>query len=68
MSLDEIKMLTVSERIVLVEEIWDTIEQEQNSLLLSKDEKAILDERLASLDNSPQDTLSWDEIKRKLRS
>lgn len=68
MSIDEIKMLTISERIVLVEEIWDTIEQEQDSLLLSEYEKSIIDERLTSLENNPQDILSWDEIKNRIRS
>jgi len=61
-------MLTILERIVLVEEIWDTIEQEQDSLLLSEHEKTILDERLTSLENNPQDMLSWDEIKNRIRS
>jgi len=39
MSIDEIKMLDITERIMLVEEIWDSIAKEQDSLALSDYEK-----------------------------
>ena len=68
MSIDEIKMLDITERIMLVEEIWDSIAKEQESVVLSEYEKEVLDARLASLDENPNDLLSWDEIKSKLRS
>ncbi|SFV61899.1 hypothetical protein MNB_SV-6-1041 [hydrothermal vent metagenome] len=67
MSIDEIKMLDITERIILVEEIWDSIAKEQDSLVLSDYEKKILDERLASLKNSPHNLLSWEEIKNRVR-
>jgi len=66
-SIDEIKMLDITERIILVEEIWDSIAKEQDSLVLSDYEKKILDERLASLKNSPHNLLSWEEIKNRVR-
>ena len=68
MSIDEIKTLDVSERIILVEEIWDSIAQEQDSLVLSDYEKQVLDARLASLDENPDMLLSWDDIKTKIRA
>ena len=68
MSIDEIKTLDVSERIILVEEIWDSIAQEQDSLVLSDYEKQVLDARLASLDENPDILLSWDDIKTKIRA
>jgi len=67
MSIDEIKMLDITERIMLVEEIWDSIAKEQDSLALSDYEKKILDERLASLKNNPTSLISWDEIKTRIR-
>jgi len=67
MSIDEIKMLDITERIILVEEIWDSIAKEQDSLALSDYEKKILDERLASLENDPTNLLSWNEIKKRVR-
>ena len=39
MSIDEIKLLDISERIILVEEIWDSIAEEQENLTLSEYEK-----------------------------
>jgi len=52
MSIDEIKMLDITERIMLVEEIWDSIAKEQDGLALSDYEKKVLDERLSSLKNN----------------
>jgi putative addiction module component (TIGR02574 family) len=67
-SIDEIKMLDITERIILVEEIWDSIAKEQDSLVLSDYEKKILDERLISLTKTPHNLLSWEEIKSRVRS
>ena len=67
MSIDEIKMLDITERIMLVEEIWDSIAKEQDSLVLSVYEKKILDKRLASLKNNPNNLLSWNEIKKRVQ-
>ena len=67
MSIDEIRMLDISERILLVEEIWDSIAQEQEHLELSEYEKKILDERLLSLQNNAEDLTSWEEMKKRIR-
>ena len=67
MSIDEIRILDISERILLVEEIWDSIAQEQEHLELSEYEKKILDERLLSLQNNAEDLTSWEEMKKRIR-
>ena len=67
MSIDEIKMLDITERIILVEEIWDSIAQEQESVGLSEYEREVLDARLASLESNPDTLMSWDEIRNKIR-
>lgn len=67
MSIDEIRMLDISERILLVEEIWDSIAQEQEHLELSEYEKKILDERLLSLQNNAEDLTSWEEMRKRIR-
>lgn len=66
MSIDEIKQLDVTERILLVEEIWDSIANEQENVGLSAYEKEVLDVRLASLEQDSNMLLSWDEIKHKI--
>ncbi len=68
MSIDEIKMLDISERIMLVEEIWDSIAKDQDSVGLSEHEKEILNIRLISLENNPDALMSWDKMKSKIRS
>lgn len=68
MSIDEIKMLDITERIILVEEIWDSIAKEQDSIGLSEYEKEVLDERLALFESNPDDVMSWDKMKSKIRS
>ena len=67
MSIDEIKQLDITERILLVEEIWDSIAQEQEQVSLSEYEKKVLDERLASLENDQDDLMSWNELKSKIK-
>ena len=68
MSIDDIKMLDITERILLVEEIWDSIAHEQDSLGLTDYEKRLIDERLLSLQKNPNNLLSWDEVKNRVRA
>jgi len=64
----EIKKLSVAERILIVEEIWDSIAAEQEAVQVTEAQKAELDRRLASYDASPNDGKSWEEIKRRLET
>ncbi len=64
----EIKKLSVAERILIVEEIWDSIAAEQESLQLTEAQKTELDRRIASCDASPNEGKSWEEIKRRLET
>jgi putative addiction module component (TIGR02574 family) len=63
------KNLSIPERILLVEEIWDSIADESADIELSPEHKNLLKERLAEykkLDKSERKT--WDEIKSKAKS
>ncbi len=64
----EIKKLSVAERILIVEEIWDSIAAEQESVQLTEAQKTELDRRIASCDASPNEGKSWEEIKRRLET
>jgi len=68
MSIDEIMQLDITERIMLVEEIWDSIAKDQESIGLSEYEKDILDARLDALEKNPEDLLSWDQVKSQTRT
>ncbi len=68
MSIDEIASLNISQKIMLVEEIWDSIAQEQEQVAITDEERAILDERLSSFEANPDDVISWEEIKQRLHA
>jgi len=54
-----IKKLSIAERIVLVEEIWDSIAKENEAFKLSKAQKEELDQRSKSFTQGR----TWEEIK-----
>jgi len=58
--------LSISERIQLVEDIWDTIAAEAESVGLSEAEKVIIDERLNAYHRNPSLGLPWDDVKKKI--
>ncbi len=66
-TLAEISSLSVDDRIKLVQAIWDGIAAEQRHPDLTEAQKKDLDRRVAELDASPDQVLTWEEIKRGLR-
>lgn len=59
----KIKNLSISARIILAEEIWDSIAEENQSFELSSSQKEELDRRLEALKQNPKAGRSWEEIK-----
>ncbi len=57
------RKLSISDRILLVEEIWDTIAEENQSFELTDSQKRELDRRLESARSIPGQGRTWDEIK-----
>lgn len=66
--LNEIKKLSVAERIVLVENIWDSIVDSNQELSLSQEQKEELDKRLEEYEKNPNNTSNWEEVKKTVRS
>ncbi len=60
------RKLSIPERIQLVEDIWDTIACEPESIQLSEDEKMIIDERLHALSRNPELGSSWEDVYKKI--
>jgi len=60
---EEAKKLSVSDRIRLVEEIWDTIAEETEAFELTDAQKQELDRRLEWVRKNPSQGRTWDEIK-----
>ena len=64
---EQIKKLSVSERIILVEEIWDGITEENIQLELSSEQKQEIEPRSKELKTNPEIGKSWKEIISKLK-
>ena len=61
--INQAKSLSIPDRIRLVEEIWDTIVEENESFELTDAQKCELDRRLELGKNDPGRGRTWDEIK-----
>ena len=60
---EEAKKLSVAERITLVEEIWDSIAEDNGCFELTEAQKQELDRRLDSFSRNPSQGRTWDDIK-----
>ncbi len=60
--------LSIPERIQLVEDIWDTIASETESIELTENEKKIIDERLEAYHKNPDEGSPWDEVYKRIVS
>ena len=64
----DILKLSVSERILMVEAIWDSIAENDDKLELTNETKQLLDERLAAHKNNPNEGSSWEDAKARIKS
>jgi putative addiction module component (TIGR02574 family) len=65
--IQDILKLSVSERILMVEAIWDSITEKDEQIELTSETKHLLDERLDSHKNSPNEGSSWNEVKARIK-
>lgn len=66
-TLNEITALSIEDRILLVQAIWDSIAAEQGYPDLLETQKHELDRRIDSHKSAPDNVLTWDEIKASVR-
>ncbi len=62
----EIFELSVAERIQIVEDIWDSINNAPGELPLSEAEKSELDKRLESYRQNQNEGIEWETLKKNL--
>jgi putative addiction module component (TIGR02574 family) len=60
--------LSIPERIQLVEDIWDTIAADAQSIELTEDEKRIIDERLEAYHRNPDLGSPWEDVYKRILS
>lgn len=66
-SLSDITHLSVTERIQLAEDIWDTVLADPEQVRLSETQTKELEERLMSYRQNPQTGTSWHEVRQRVR-
>ena len=64
--LNDILKLSIAERVLLVEAIWDSIPVQDSSIEFSASTKDFLDERLAEHLANPDSGSSWEDVKARI--
>lgn len=64
----QIKKLSIPEKILLVEDMWDSISSEESAVPIPESHMMELDRRLARHKSSPGGLLSLDELREKIES
>lgn len=62
----EIRFMPIPDRVHLVEQIWDSIVEDEKQFQLTDAQKAELDRRLETHQASPDRGVSWEEVKKRL--
>lgn len=62
---EELLNLPVEEKLELVEALWDKIDDDL--LPVSKEEIAFAKERLQMHEENPSESMSWEELKRRIK-
>ncbi len=62
----DIRSLPIPERVHLVEQIWDSIVEDEKAFELTDAQKAELDRRIAAHEASPNRGKPWEDVKKRL--
>jgi putative addiction module component (TIGR02574 family) len=62
----EIRQLPVSDRLDLLERIWDSIVEDEREFALTDAQRVELDRRLAAHESAPHRGASWETVKARL--
>lgn len=63
----DILKLSVPERILMVEAIWDSIADNCENMELSDEAKLLLDERLGAHQENPDEGSEWKDVKARIK-
>jgi len=65
--LDEIRQMTVTERLKLLGDIWETLLEDQEALPLSEAQSQEIDRRVAAYRQHGDRGISWEELEQRLQ-
>jgi putative addiction module component (TIGR02574 family) len=60
--------LSVPERIILVEDIWDSVSEVPEAVVLTEEQKSELNRRLDAYHKNPGEGSPWSEVRTRIRS
>ena len=60
--------LSVPERIILVEDIWDSVSEVPDAVVLTEEQKSELDRRLDAYHKNPSEGSPWSAVRARIRS
>jgi putative addiction module component (TIGR02574 family) len=63
----EIEKLSPEDRLRLIEELWESLRRQPETVPLTEAQRKELDRRLDELDRGEAETIPWDEVKQRLR-
>ena len=66
--LDEILRLPVDERVQLAENIWDSVETDEQSVALTPEQHAELNRRIEYHKKNPGEMIPWETAKERYRN
>ncbi len=66
--IDKVKKLSISERMIIIEDIWDSIISSNKDIAVTEEQKKDLDQRLADYYDNPSEGSTWDEVKKRIRA
>ena len=64
-NIDKILELSLEEKILAVETIWDNISEEAKAYPLTQSQIQVLNERLEDYKKNPSNVRGWDEFKKE---
>lgn len=67
-TVEDIKKLGLKDRVLIVEDIWDSIAGSNAEYPVPDEQKKELDIRLKENSDNPDKTKSWDDVKKNLQS
>lgn len=63
--LDELSQLNKSEKLILVEALWDSIASDPSEVEVPEHHRAIIEERLKTLEQDKETGTSWEKVRQK---
>ena len=63
---DELRRLPAAERLKIIEELWDSLDDELDQLPVPDWHRVEIDKRLDALESGVSVGASWDEVRRRI--